>query len=210
MKLQQPLKGIGTTPGIYITQTFGQSLVDYSQFGMKAHNGVDISCPIGTPIFAVHDGRIRFETEEKNFGTGYGKNVRLYFDEDGFTWDCIYAHLDRYEGEAREVKVGDVIGYSGNTGRSTGPHLHLGIRKWKDGIIFNYDNGFLGYEDPNLYLKGETMNSYVQTINYNGTIGIFVPVSDPSQLVVLNNLFNVELKAEADGTIKTQKTVKDV
>jgi len=57
--------------------------------------------------------------------------------------------------------------------------------------------------------KGTNMNQYVETMNYNGTIGVFVPVSDPSQLPVLNNLFNVNLTQGADGTIVTQKTVKD-
>jgi hypothetical protein len=57
--------------------------------------------------------------------------------------------------------------------------------------------------------KEISMNTYVQTMNYNGTVGVFVPVSDPAQLVVLNNLFNVNLAANADGTIPTEKSVVD-
>lgn len=154
LKLQYPLKGYPGDPTIKLSQSFGGNKQIYQQFGMEGHNGLDYACLIGTPVLAVHDGRIEFYQETTNYGNGYGKNVRLYFEEDGFTWDCVYGHLDGYSGVNREVKAGEVIGYSGNTGFSTGPHLHFGIRKLKNGQVVDYNNGYLGYLDPMPIFRG--------------------------------------------------------
>jgi hypothetical protein len=54
-----------------------------------------------------------------------------------------------------------------------------------------------------------SMNTFVETMDYNGTIGIFVPVSSPSQLPLLNSIFNINLVAAPDGSIATSKTVVD-
>lgn len=54
-----------------------------------------------------------------------------------------------------------------------------------------------------------SMNTYVETMLYNGTVGLFVPISEPSQIPLLNSLFNVSLAVAPDGTIATQKTVVD-
>jgi len=85
------------------------------------HDGIDIAVPIGTPIFAPKDGEII----ESGFMRGYGNYMRILHD-DGYI--SFYAHLSR-----AVSKVGDKIeqGFhfadSGNTGQSTGPHLHFGI-----------------------------------------------------------------------------------
>lgn len=152
-----PLEGIGSIPGIYLTQEFGGNPEIYAQFGLKGHNGLDWAAPRGTPLLAVHDGTIQFLTENTDYGTGYGKDVRLYFNEDGFTYDCIYAHLDRYEGQPREVKEGEIIGYTDNTGFSTGDHLHFGMRKLLNGAVVDYNNGYFGYFDPTPFFRKEQM-----------------------------------------------------
>lgn len=157
MTLGYPLKGIGVVPGIFTTQNFGEHLRDYSQFGLVGHNGWDIAAPKGTLIYAVHDGNIEFYRDSTDYGTGYGKNVRLYFDDGDITWDCVYGHLDRYEGANRPVKRGDIIGYVDSSGYSTGHHLHFGIRKLKDGAVLDYDNGYLGYIDPRPYFREDKM-----------------------------------------------------
>lgn len=148
MNLIYPLQKIGITPGIYLTQVFGANPSMYAQFGLKGHNGVDWGCPTGTPVYAVHDGIISFDTETTNYGTGYGKDLWLHFAEDGVVYECVYAHLNSYEGMPRQVKAGDVIAYSNNTGYSTGPHLHFGIRKLLNGSVVDYNNGYFGYIDP--------------------------------------------------------------
>lgn len=142
-KLLWPLKGIGVTPGIYITQYFGQKLNDYAQFGMKGHNGIDIAAPKGTPVLAVHDGKVEHFTDN-----GYGINARLFFNEEGNQYEVTYGHFWKYEGGPRAVKEGEVIGYVDSTGFSTGHHLHFGIRQYGFMGVENYNNGYFGYVDP--------------------------------------------------------------
>ena len=91
--------------------------------GMKEfHDGVDISAPKDTPIIAPGDGRLI----TKAYHRYRGKYLQI-----DHGWGCIttYAHLSRFSGVSagQEVKRGEVIGYTGNTGRSTGTHLHYEI-----------------------------------------------------------------------------------
>lgn len=198
MKLTLPLKGIGTVPGIYLTQHFGEHLNDYSQFGMKGHNGVDWAAPLMTPIYAVHDGIIQFLTEETNYGTGYGKNIRMYFDEDGVTWDCIYGHLDHYEGLPRQVKQGDLIGYVDSTGFSTGNHLHFGIRKIINGAVVDYNNGYFGYIDPEPYFN---MNeAQIVKSKFSDKVFWCYPMPDMDYLQKKANLEGVNMPIEIPDT----------
>ncbi len=167
MILTWPLKNISPIPpafpnpqtDIYISQGFGDNPQIYAQFGLKGHNGIDIAAPLDTPIHAVHDGRIEFFNDAITSPTGgYGLDIRLYFEEDGFGWDCVYGHLHKYEGTApRDVKQGDLIGYVDSTGFSTGNHCHFGIRKMINGVVIDYQNGFFGYLDPRQFLKGSEM-----------------------------------------------------
>lgn len=84
----------------------------------KHHNGADFSAPTGTPLYAVADGTLSFKPN--NGGAGNTADVTL---SDGTKFR--YFHLDGFEGEERTVKKGDIIGYVGSTGKSTGPHLHF-------------------------------------------------------------------------------------
>ncbi len=92
---------------------------------VRLHGGVDWAAPTGTPIVAAFAGRIAVAGN----GGGYGNVV--YIDHaDGL--QSRYAHMDRFAPGAlvgSQVGAGDVIGYVGTTGRSTGPHLHFEIRK---------------------------------------------------------------------------------
>jgi len=72
----------------------------------------------------------------------------------------------------------------------------------------NFDGAIIQYQ-TSILINKPPMNTFVETMNYNGTVGIFIPVSNPSQLVLLNNIFDVNLVANADGSISTEKTVKD-
>lgn len=207
MKLTLPLKGIGTVPGIYLTQHFGEHLNDYSQFGMKGHNGVDWAAPLMTPIYAVHDGIIQFLTEETNYGTGYGKNIRMYFDEDGVTWDCIYGHLDHYEGLPRQVKQGDLIGYVDSTGFSTGNHLHFGIRKIINGAVVDYNNGYFGYIDPEPFFEPMTNTIFVHKAG-TAEYGFYVPATSEDTIKDKALNFGLEI-TKSDGSVDFSKA-KDI
>lgn len=101
-----------------------------SQFGprrhpilktVRIHKGVDWAAPIGTPIMAAFDGTIAFAGN----GGGYGNLVKLSHPDGRETR---YAHMSKFAPTAtvgQAVKAGDVIGYIGTTGLSTGPHLHF-------------------------------------------------------------------------------------
>ena len=95
--------------------------------GLDWHDGTDFATPVGTPIFAVDDGEIVPYREVNQYGI-----TQAVAHSWGTTF---YGHLSTTSAELGEkVKKGQKIGLSGNTGLSTGPHLHFGM-KWKDEFI---------------------------------------------------------------------------
>jgi len=93
-------------------------------YGKKIfHNGVDIENKKGTPVKSVNDGKVIFAAYKGNSG-------RLVIIQHSNGYQTIYAHLDNIKiKKGNIVKKGDIIGTVGNTGVSTGPHLHFGLRK---------------------------------------------------------------------------------
>jgi len=117
-------KSILKTPldGARLSSSFGMRKHPISGFN-KMHKGIDFAAPIGTPIYAGGNGIVEY------VGTngGYGKYIRIRHNNE---YKTAYAHLNSYKkGISKGVRVnqGEVIGYVGNTGRSTGPHLHYEI-----------------------------------------------------------------------------------
>jgi len=109
----------------------------------KLHEGIDFSAPIGTPVYATGNARV----EEARRTGGYGKLVVL---DHGFGYKTFYAHLSEFKvSKGQRVKRGDIIGELGNTGLSTGPHLHYEIQK--DNEIINPINYFYGDLTPKEY-----------------------------------------------------------
>lgn len=96
-----------------------------SGFGMRwgrMHNGTDFAAPIGTPIYAPADGVVTFA----GWSSGYGRLVKI---QHAFGIETRYAHQSRMRVEVgQRLSRGDRIGDIGNSGRSTGPHLHYEIR----------------------------------------------------------------------------------
>ncbi|MXO96788.1 peptidoglycan DD-metalloendopeptidase family protein [Erythrobacter aquimaris] len=102
-----------------------------SDYGMRTHpvlrrrmghKGVDLAAPTGTPIYATADGVV---SKAERFSS-YGKFVSI---EHGARIQTRYAHMSRIAvSDGARVKKGDLIGYVGSTGRSTGPHLHYEVR----------------------------------------------------------------------------------
>ena len=122
--------GKGMTKSLMKTPINGARLS--SNYGMrkhpilgynKMHKGVDFAAPTGTPIFAAGNGVVEFAGKNGS----YGNYIRIRHDS---TYKTAYAHLNGFKkgvyGGVR-VKQGDVIGFVGSTGRSTGPHLHYEI-----------------------------------------------------------------------------------
>lgn len=104
-----------------------------SHWSKGFHTGVDFAVPIGTDILAVADGLITKANWGKSYGIQIVQEVGLHSKKQY----CIYAHLSETLVEVGDkVKKGQVIGKSGNTGNSTGPHLHFELRnkiRWSDG-----------------------------------------------------------------------------
>jgi len=128
-----------------VSQAFGLNPEAYARFGLLGHNGIDYAVPQGTPVRAVAPGKI---IEQGTDQEGYGLYVKLQHD-----WgESIYAHLSHVHSPLGGVfTYGQVLGLSGNTGNSTGPHLHFGIRVTP---YFRQD-GWMGYTDPAPYMVAE-------------------------------------------------------
>ncbi len=117
-------KSILKTPldGARISSNFGMRKHPISGFN-KMHKGVDFAAPTGTPIYAGGNGIIEYVGRNG----GYGKYIRIRHNNG---YKTAYAHLSNYKkGISKGVRVnqGEVIGYVGSTGNSTGPHLHYEI-----------------------------------------------------------------------------------
>lgn len=90
--------------------------------GTRSHKGIDLAAPTGTPIFATADGVVG----KAEWFSSYGMYVSI---DHGGQLETRYAHMSRIAvGAGERVRKGDVIGYVGSTGRSTGPHLHYEVR----------------------------------------------------------------------------------
>lgn len=98
-----------------LSALFGQAGTHW----MQLHTGIDFPVPVGTPVHAVTGGTVT--TEWNPF---YGYMVKLTAPDGTVTWYC---HLSSYRVRSGQVKVGDIIAYSGDTGNSTGPHLHFEV-----------------------------------------------------------------------------------
>ncbi len=123
---------ISTPPSLFPVKNATKNDIS-SYFGEKArrpktkrdvaHRGIDIKAKIGTPIFATADGIIKEASMKGKWG-----NLIIITHADGYeTW---YAHLNAFNINVKEeVKKGAIIGYVGNTGFSTGPHLHYEVKQ---------------------------------------------------------------------------------
>ena len=90
--------------------------------GRRGHKGIDLASPTGTPIYASADGVV----SRADWFSSYGLYVSL---EHGGSIQTRYGHMSRLAvASGQRVRKGDVIGYVGSTGRSTGPHLHYEVR----------------------------------------------------------------------------------
>ncbi|MFN8791317.1 MAG: M23 family metallopeptidase [Bdellovibrionales bacterium] len=105
--------------------------------GRRPHLGIDLAGPRGTPVFSSQGGIVIYTGRDFR---GFGKMILI---EAANGWATLYAHLDQIlVSEGQRVRIGESIGLMGNTGRSTGPHLHFEVRRDK------------APQDPLLYLPG--------------------------------------------------------
>lgn len=110
---------IWPVPSTYITSRFGERADPFEPEVAKIHRGVDVRCPTGTPIRAAGDGEVVVARQSARGGV----SIRVRHANEVST---LYAHLASSAVKTGDkVKGGQIIGRSGNTGRSTGPHLHF-------------------------------------------------------------------------------------
>jgi murein DD-endopeptidase MepM/ murein hydrolase activator NlpD len=114
-----------------ISQSFGANPGAYDRFKLKGHNGIDFAAPTGTPVLAAADGWVERAQSDPE---GYGLYVQIRHPGECspviFVFRTVYGHLSRIDVHPETaVKAGQVIGLSGSTGNSTGPHLHFESRQ---------------------------------------------------------------------------------
>lgn len=182
----------------------------YKQFGMNGHNGLDFATPSGTRILAPHDGKVIESTLD---ATGYGIYVKIENSIEG----SVLAHLrEARVGVGDGVKEGDLIGYSDNSGNSTGPHLHWGYYRFPR----DRSNGFAGFIDQTPYIGTNTPNldqqkqldecridrdgnhndrmALYEELGFTGVFNRTVAVEKIKQLLALEKSF-----IEKDGQLQT-------
>ena len=112
---------------------------------IKMHKGMDFTAPIGTEIYATGDGVV----EKVGWAGGYGRTIMI---NHGYGYKTRYAHCSKYNcRKGQKVKRGDLIGFVGNTGQSSGPHLHYEV--FKNNRQINPVNFFFNDLSPEEYDK---------------------------------------------------------
>jgi len=123
-----PTRGLFSWPltNVFVTQQFGATVSAKRLYVSGSHGGIDFRASIGTPIFATFTGSVTdTEAYRVKAGCQYGKWV-LIKHPNGLS--TIYGHLSSVlVSPGQSIQTGQIIGYSGATGYSTGPHLHLGL-----------------------------------------------------------------------------------
>jgi len=123
-------------------------------FENVVHTGIDIPGDIGTPILAAGEGKVIYAGQgiyrggDNVYDDPYGKAIVIQhsFSYKGEALYTLYAHLDEIlVSEEQEVKAGEIIGYMGNTGKTTGPHLHFEVRVGK--------NEYFSTRNPDLWIS---------------------------------------------------------
>lgn len=120
-----------------ITQKFGKNPDRYKKFGLLGHNGIDIGLPMKTQVIAPHGGTVIEATFDPS---GYGNYIKIVNEKEG----SVLAHLSSFQVKVGEtVSEGEPVALSGNSGNSTGPHLHWGYFKFPR----DRKNGYAGFID---------------------------------------------------------------
>jgi len=152
----EPAAGILAWPlsHIYVTQKFGATVDSKRLYVSGTHDGVDFAAAVGTPVMAVMDGFVKGEGDTDTYEKclSYGKWIFIQHP-DGLS--TIYGHLSVQLVKIGDpIKAGQLIGYSGETGYVTGPHLHLGL----------------------FATEGTKIEQYTSSI---GCKGVSIPIADP-------------------------------
>ncbi len=167
-----PTKGHGVLlyplDKIVVTQGFGYTAFSKTAagvvYGGRGHNGVDFGAPVGTKVKAPRDGKVigTGNTDDTCQGASYGKWILIEHDNGLST---LYGHLSLIKvSEGQSVSTGDIIAYSGNTGYTTGPHLHFTVYASQGVKVGSLKSQVAGCGTYRLPLASP--NSYLNPMNY--------------------------------------------
>lgn len=152
------------TNDVYITQQFGVTAASGRLYASGSHNGTDFKALMGTPIHALADGTVSGtgNTDLSCPRTSFGNWILVKHDN-GLA--ATFAHLSVISvKEGQRVAQGQVIGYSGNTGYSTGPHLHISV--YPNNAVTAQDRPSLSCAGKVLHMPIAAVNAYLDPIAY--------------------------------------------
>lgn len=126
-----------------VSQIYGANPQYYSQFGLNGHEGVDYATPIGVNVLAPFDGEV-IRDNDNPVGNAYGNHVVIWDPiQKCAVWHCHLSSNSVVVGQ--KVKRGQVVGKTGNSGNSSGPHLHENfVETDASGNRLNMNNGKQG------------------------------------------------------------------
>ena len=177
-----------------ITQLFGEDPEFYKKFGFPGHNGIDYGIPNGTPVGAAAAGTVAAVSFENG---GYGNFVKLSHLDGSKPYFTYYAHLaSATVSPGQKVKAGTVVGFSNNTGASTGPHLHFGVK------VDGQNPAYKGYVDPMpLFTTAADVDSGTTTSTDQFTDAVAIP---NLSFEVISEFLNVRNGPGIEFSIVTQ------
>ena len=154
------------------------------------HRAIDLRAAVGTPVYAAEDGTVDWVQAWDGHSTrgnqSYGNMVRIrHGDYKGGKLQTLYAHLKESKVKyGQAVKEGELIGYSGNTGNSKGPHLHFEV--WLDGTRYNP----LNWLDSDFTVKDAATGAH---------LGAYTSVERPADTVKIGSQFVIGPVSSGDA-----------
>lgn len=112
---------------VFVTQQFGKTSASKRLYASGSHSGVDFRASVGTPVFAMAEGVVKAvgDTDNTCAGASFGKWILIDYNN-GLS--SAYGHMSLIKATVgQKVSRGEIVGYSGNTGHTTGPHLHVTV-----------------------------------------------------------------------------------
>lgn len=186
-----------------------------SRYGPRSgryHNGIDLGLHIGDTIFAMFSGKVRYAKYNEG---GFG-NLVILRHYNGL--ETFYAHMSKFLVRPNEeVKVGQPIGLGGNTGRSTGPHLHLEVRFYEGAInpeeIINFDKKFLKKENlfvhKGLFRPGAKPTDLIPVVP-QAQIAQFLPEKEKEENEITDKIVKHKVSEAKKTEVKKPEAKKTV
>lgn len=175
---------------VEISQEFGKDFLYWEngkqlwfykdKYKLKGHPGIDYKCKVGTPIKSCNDGVVLIA----QYDSVNGNLVSIWNEEQGFKTS--YGHNSEFKCKQGDiVRKGDIIALSGNTGDSTGPHLHLGMKlTGQGGNGLDNNNGYNGSIDPMPYFDVKEENMKLKKIKGQKDIYLVDDIKGTMTMVV--------------------------